>query len=199
MKHEIWRRVAHHTNRELDDAQLGLLDAYSSWLTTEALRAGGIGPTEVDRVDNRHIGDSLTFADLLPDSPEIVWDLGSGVGLPGVPLAILLPRTQFRLVDRSGRRIDLLRRAIRVLDLGNVEIHQADIADLRGLDLAVSRATSPPEEMMRMAERWLNPGGMVIQGGSWLEKPVHTGWETHEIPDTVLDYPVWLLIMRADD
>ncbi len=196
MKHEIWRRVAHYTGRELGDAQLKVLDAYSTWLTTEASRAGGIGPTEANRVGERHIGDSLTFAYLLPDSHETVWDLGSGVGLPGVPLAILLPETQFRLVDRSGKRIDLLRRAIRVLDLQNVAIQQADIADLHGLDLAVSRAASPPEEMARLAAKWLNPGGIVIQGGSWREKPCHTGWETHEIPDTVLDYPVWLLIMR---
>lgn len=170
---------------------------FGVWLGSEALAAGGIGPAEVDRIDRRHLGDSLLLASELDLETEQVWDLGSGVGLPGIPLAICMPETQFVLVDRSGRRVDLMHRAIRVLDLGNCEVRQADITTLNIETTAiVSRASRPPAELRDVVGRSLGPDGVAVVAGSWKTRPEEPGWRTVEIPRDVLDHTVWLLIMR---
>jgi 16S rRNA (guanine527-N7)-methyltransferase len=148
-------------------------------------------------LEQRHLADSLLFLVGL-DQPEEVWDLGTGLGLPGVPLAIAMPDTRFVLVDRSVRRIELLRRVIRILDLENCETLPIQIDDLEGpLPNIVARASLSPSRMLSTARRLLEPGGRAAVGGSWLNCPRHPGWETIEIPPYVLDHTVWLLIMRG--
>ena len=189
--------MARYLGIDLDPTQLDRLGVFAKWLVEEAIPAGGLGPVEIDRIERRHIADSLLFAAEIPSSTELVWDLGSGVGLPGIPLAIILPETKFLLIDRSGRRIDLIRRAVRILDLRNCQITQGEIEGLRGVTpVIVSRASLPPTALARVAVEHLQPDGVVIAGGSWVAPPHHAGWETKEIPGEVLDQPVWLLIMR---
>ena len=124
VKHELWQRVTSTGGRRLNPNQIERLARFQEWLVTEAVPAGGLGPNEVDRVARRHVADSLLFASVLEGSPEHIRDLGSGVGLPGIPLAILLPESRVELVDRSGRRTDLIKRAVRVLGLPNVDVIQ---------------------------------------------------------------------------
>lgn len=172
------------------------MNAFADWLAAEAGPAGAIGPNEVSRIDLRHLADSVLFATEMAH-PESLWDLGTGVGLPGVPLAVLMPETQCLLVDRSRRRIDLLTRVIRILGLENCQPIQGDIADLSGMtDTIVARASLSPDQLYPVARRHLNEGGLAVVGGSWNSPPTHANWETKEIPVSVLDQPVWLLMMR---
>lgn len=172
---------------------------YARWLATEGRQAGGIGPAETERIDRRHLGDSLLFASQLPQNPSLIWDLGSGVGLPGIPLAICLPESEFVLIDRSGRRCDLMRRALRILRLPNCQVEQADVTDSTGTtDAIVSRASLSPDELRDMASKHLNPGGVATVAGSWQARPEFPGWTTVEIPPHALDQPIWLLIMRRE-
>jgi 16S rRNA (guanine527-N7)-methyltransferase len=175
---------------------MSALERFRQWLVTEAAAAGAIGPREADRVDDRHIGDSLVMARGIGDVDE-VWDIGSGAGLPGVPLAIGLPGKRFVLLDKSGRRVDLLRRVSRILNLENVVVKQGEIEHLSGPVAAiVSRATLPPERARHEFHRLLAPGGVAVVGGSWSRRPDHVGWESIEVDRTVLDREVWLLIMH---
>jgi 16S rRNA (guanine527-N7)-methyltransferase len=188
--------VARHVGLELQESQIDQMRAYRDWLAAEATKAGGIGPGEVDRLESRHLADSLLFASQF-QTPEEVWDLGSGVGLPGIPLAIAFPATRFRLIDRAGRRVDLARRAIRVLELENCLAEQREIEDLDGqVGVIVSRAALPPHRMAEVADRLLKPGGTAVVAGSWRERPEQPGWTTVEIPPDWLDRAIWLLIMR---
>lgn len=197
MKQADWAAIAEYAGFGLTTAQIELLAIYRDWLQEEAIPAGGLGRAETSRLDDRHIADSLLFGVPFPDAPHEMADLGSGVGLPGIPLAIMLPDTKLTLIDRSGKRADLARRAVRVLDLSNVEVVQRDIASLdTGFATLVSRATLPPEELASHAKRLLVPGGMAVAGGSWIKSPRIDGWETREIPVEMLDRTVWLLIMR---
>jgi 16S rRNA G527 N7-methylase RsmG len=194
---ELWLRSAEFSGLRPDEGQISQMDRYGNWLVTEGRDAGGLGPAETDRVDRRHLADSLLFASQLGPTPDVVWDLGSGVGLPGIPLAICMPATEFKLIDRSGRRCDLMRRALRVLDLRNCEVWQSDVSDLEGECAAiVSRATLPPVELTGVVKRHLGPGGVAVVGGSWEKPPEIPGWMTEEIPASVLDQTIWLLIMR---
>lgn len=194
-----WKRAASYAQLELQKSQCDLLERYGEWLATEGHRSGGIGPSELDRIDRRHLADSLLFAIALPIDCKEAWDLGSGAGLPGIPLAITHSETRFTLIDRSSRRIDLLRRAIRVLDLDNCQAVQGDIEDLKGpVETTVSRACMPAEQLGGVVRGLLSPGGVAVTGGSWRERPEVRGWEVVEIPEDVLDQTVWLLIMRRE-
>lgn len=172
------------------------LDRYRDWLEHEAVPAGGIGPGEVDRLTHRHLADSLVFAGVWESSARPVCDVGSGVGLPGIPLAIAHPHREFLLVDRAGRRVTMARRAIRVLGLDNVTVRQADVEDspLGGWTV-VSRASLVPERLRAMVMDRDDPPAELLVGGSHVTAPVVPGFETVEIPPEILDRPVWILRM----
>jgi 16S rRNA G527 N7-methylase RsmG len=188
--------------RDLSPAQSDILLVYREWLDEEAIPAGALGPAERDRLDDRHIADSLLFLHGWDhdEDPESIWDLGSGAGLPGIPLAVLLPDTQVTLVDRSSRRSELMRRAVRILGLDNVEVEETEIEDLNGTTaMIVSRATLGPLRLDRVVRGHLDWNGMAVVGGSWVSPPteVPPGWEIKEILPDSLDRTVWLLIMRG--
>lgn len=190
--------AARFAGLELNGEQLARLADFARWLRSEAVVAGGIGPDELGRIEKRHLADSLLFASAFPHDCTEVFDLGSGVGLPGIPLAIALPDSEVTLVDRSGRRVDLARRAIRILGLANCEAVRADLDSFaRKAPVIVSRASLTPERLRPLVEGLLAPGGIAVVAGSWRERPDSPGWETREIPPDVLDQPVWLLIMRG--
>lgn len=190
------RAAAQYAGLELSSSQMTLLRSYGKWLANEGRGGGGIGPAESTRIERRHLADSILFASVL-GSPATTWDLGTGVGLPGVPLAIMMPATRFVLIDRSGRRIDLLRRVVRILDLDNCEVVQGEIRSLEGeAETIVARASLPPRDLHEVATELLQPGGRAVVAGSWRQRPNIMGWETVEIPEYVLDQTVWLLIMR---
>jgi 16S rRNA (guanine527-N7)-methyltransferase len=194
VKHVI--EAARYAGLHLDREQICQLERYRDWLADEAVAAGGIGPEEVGRLETRHLADSVLFASQFGITDE-VWDLGCGVGLPGIPLAIVLPAARFRLIDRAGRRIDLARRAIRILGLENCRAELHDIEHLKGeVGVIVSRAALPPAQMAAVARRHLAPGGVAVVAGSWRDRPQQPGWETIEIPLDSLDRTIWLLIMR---
>lgn len=199
MKPSLWERIGVYLDRAISPGQEAALRNYRNWLREEAIPAGGLGPDERGRLETRHVADSLLFYSGWPRSepPARLWDLGSGVGLPGIPLAVLLPETEVTLVDRSGRRVDLARRAVRVLDLGNVTVKRGDIENLEGkAPMLVSRASISPDRLQPLMKRHVEPGGVAVVGGSWVGPPETLGWEVQEIPPDLLDRTVWLLIMR---
>lgn len=172
----------------------GLLRTFHSWLATEAIAAGGIGPAEADRLWNRHIADSLTFMAGL-SNPMAVVDVGSGVGLPGIPLAIALPEVSFTLLDRSERRCDLASRAVRILSLRNVEVIQADVGELTlPHDAAVSRGVAAPTGFAVTLQKLLPNGTLAVLGGSYgaTEPPAVGAFEVIRVPQHVLGEASWL-------
>ena len=96
-------------------------------------------------------------------------DIGSGAGLPGIPLAICMPHAEFTLVERMGRRAGFLRNAIAVLSLSNVIVEEKDLFELachlpetKRFDLAVFRAFKPLEPaLLKGIFRLLKPGGTI--------------------------------------
>jgi 16S rRNA (guanine527-N7)-methyltransferase len=176
-------------------AVLELLTIFHSWLATEAMAAGGIGPAEAGRLWSRHIADSLTFLAGL-GHPKAVVDIGSGVGLPGIPLAIALPEVDFSLLDRSERRCDLADRAVRILELENVEVVRADYRRVTlPHDTAVSRAVTAPADLVRELRKLLPGGTSAVLGGSFgaSEPPQTSDLEILRVPPEVLGEAAWLV------
>lgn len=98
------------------------------------------GVTDVAEAWRRHIFDSLTLLGLLGELPDgsAIADVGSGGGLPGIPLAICLPRMEFTLIEATGKKAEFLQIVNRELGLKNVEIVN-DRAETLGHDRAKHR------------------------------------------------------------
>lgn len=205
------RRASSWAGLELNDEQLGSLSSYADWLVTEAIPAGGLGPGEGEKLWPRHLADSIVFASAWRSTPfEELLDVGSGVGLPGIPLAISFPACQVTLLDRGGRRVRLLRRVVRLLALENVSIAQGEamaVADSwSGLTF---RGSIPSREAIGLSSRLLAPGGTSVVALSRVARPDRAGdlellaatfglsGKVVEIPPEALDGGAWLLIMRA--
>ena len=193
---DLWLEIADASGFPVPDDLSGKLARYRNWLAAEAIPAGGIGPGEVSRLDTRHIADSLLFA-VAMEPTDLVLDVGTGVGLPGIPLACLMPETRFVLLDRAARRVGLVGRAARVLGLANVEVVLSDVRDWKqSVPSLVSRATIPPQEFQPHLKSLVLPGGIAVLGGSWSESPEVSGYEVKEIGSAFLDRSVWILMMR---
>ena len=200
-------RAATWAGIPLSDGQRGALAEYGEWLATEGVESGGLGPLEAPRIVDRHLADSLVFAGVWGDTPDQVLDVGAGVGLPGIPLAIAHPNTEFVLLDRSERRCVLARRATRVLGLQNVAVEQRDVETESSMWPAiVFRASLPPEAAMRVAARLLaNDGCAVIAlsraGEPEILPPTPPNCATDLVSTApgVLDSPAWLLRMRRTE
>jgi 16S rRNA (guanine527-N7)-methyltransferase len=106
---------------------LARLTALRDWLRREAIPAGGLGPREGKLVETRHLADSVLFAVPFDRAPAECWDLGSGVGLPGLVLAVVWPETSMVLIDRSRKRCDLAKRAARVIEV-EVDVDRLEVA-----------------------------------------------------------------------
>jgi len=205
------RRAGRWAGWTLTAPQMALLERYASWLRDEAIRAGGLGPREGERLWSRHLADSLLFASAWRGrGPDELLDVGSGVGLPGIPLAILWPETKVTLLDRGGRRVRLLYRVVGVLGLRNVQIAQGDaLAVADEWEAIVARGALRAPEFVGLSARLLSPGGTAVLGLSRREQPPERtrdlvgiaealGLEPElvGVPPEILDAPAWLLIMR---
>jgi 16S rRNA (guanine527-N7)-methyltransferase len=136
-------------------------------LRSRGVLPGDRGPVDEGPVDDRHADpgrvDGAPGAPGAPAAPSIA-DLGSGAGLPGIPLAIALPNAQLTLVERSGRRAGFLRSTAAVLGLRNVEVQERRLEEVSGelFDLVVFRAlTTFDASLARAARRLTRDGGVL--------------------------------------
>ncbi len=202
------RRVVRWLGRSLDDRQAQTLERYQEWLATEGIGIGGIGPSERNRLWSRHLADSLAFAVGVRGGASIA-DVGSGVGLPGLPLAVALPDCSVTLIERSGRRADALRRIAVVLDCPVTVVH-ADVRNHRTTyDRVVSRATFPPEDAAQTLVDLVAPDGDMVLGlghhpdderlRTWAATPLPRGWVATviSVPADILDSAPALLRIAA--
>ncbi|WP_213993543.1 16S rRNA (guanine(527)-N(7))-methyltransferase RsmG [Sodalis sp. dw_96] len=107
----------------------------------------------------RHIMDSIVVNDHLQGQSFI--DVGTGAGLPGIPLAIVRPTSRFTLLDSLGKRIRFLRQVRHELQLDNIETVQSRVEDyvpLAPYDGIISRAFASVNDMLSWCEHLAAPG-----------------------------------------
>lgn len=129
---------------EPDAEKVTLLERYIEELELWNPRYGLVN-AEGDDLIIRHILDSLAGVKTMQGlAPSVVADIGSGAGLPGIPLAIMLPHIRFHLVERSGKRTGFLRNIILTLGLNNVSVIEETMEKLTDrYELVTFRGFSP--------------------------------------------------------
>jgi 16S rRNA (guanine527-N7)-methyltransferase len=158
-------------------SQLDRAERYAQILAGAAVERGLLGPREVDRLWDRHILNSVAIAELL-QSDEGIADIGSGAGLPGIPLALARPDLRLTLIEPLLRRSEFLREVVD--DLG------VDITIVRGraedrsiqrqvgeMDAVVSRAVASLDKLTKWSMPLLRlDGRMVAMKGERAEEEI---------------------------
>lgn len=146
--------------------RLEVAQRYAELLATAGVERGLLGPREVDRLWDRHLLNSAAIGELL-DRGERVVDIGSGAGLPGIPLAIARPDLTIALLEPMLRRSEFLKEAVAELGL-TVEVvrgraEESWVRDQVGAsDAAVSRAVAALDKLTKWSMPLLRPGGRMI-------------------------------------
>ncbi|HEY5846163.1 MAG TPA: 16S rRNA (guanine(527)-N(7))-methyltransferase RsmG [Microlunatus sp.] len=140
-----------------------LFQPYVDILLDRGVIAGVIGPREADRIWDRHILNSLALADLIPIGASVV-DVGSGAGLPGIPLAIARPDLSVTLLEPLLRRTTFLEPVVRELGLGaRVRVVRARAEDHhQQYDVVTARALAPLDRLIRWCRPLLKDGGTLL-------------------------------------
>ena len=143
-------------------ARLGLARDYAIMLATVGVERGLIGPREAPRLWSRHLLNSAVIATWLPEGAEVI-DLGSGAGLPGIPLALARPDLRLTLVEPMARRASFLDEAVSALAL-DVVVRRARGEELAAgsADAVVARAVAPLERLIPLALPLLRKNGRLI-------------------------------------
>jgi 16S rRNA (guanine527-N7)-methyltransferase len=147
----------------LPERQIGALAQFLQLLTRWNRVYNLTGVRESSQLVERHIVESLALKPLLQG--RRIADVGTGAGLPGVPLAITEPERQFTLIDSRLKRVRFLRHAVAELGLGNVEIVHSRAEHLRPdlpFDTVLARAVAPPAELLAICRPLTAPGSILL-------------------------------------
>jgi 16S rRNA (guanine527-N7)-methyltransferase len=163
VKHEAWGPLAELLGVDIPPERAAALDEYQGLLVDRAIPMGMVSEGDRDRLRERHLVDSLRAAPLLGDPAGDVVDLGSGAGLPGIPLSIVLPDLSFRLVEVRHRRAAFLELVVEALGIRNATVVQGPIERLAPpSDVCLSRALADPIRAWGLAEPLLSPHGRLL-------------------------------------
>lgn len=157
-----------------------------------------ISRKDIENLAVRHFLHSFAIAkliDFLPGSK--VMDVGTGGGFPGIPLAILFPKTHFHLVDSRSKKITVVQEIVQLCSLKNVQSTAQRAEELRGqYDFIVSRAVAPMDKFVpwvkkKVAPRSKHPlkNGIIYLRGGDVDAEMHDlklhriKWKTFPISD----------------
>jgi 16S rRNA (guanine527-N7)-methyltransferase len=143
---------------------IGLVQAraYAQLLIRDGDILGLLGPREMPKLWSRHILNSAVVAELVHRG-ETVADVGSGAGLPGIPMAIAQPNSHFTLIEPMERRSDWLLETVEALGLTNVSIKRARAEEVGDVfDVVTARAVSALPKLLRLCVPLTRDGGRIL-------------------------------------
>lgn len=139
-----------------------LARAYAAALVRDGDTLGLLGPREMPRLWSRHILNSAVVAELVQPG-DSVCDIGSGAGLPGIPMALVQPEANFTLIEPMERRSEWLLDLIEELGLENVRVFRARAEEVGDVfDVATARALSALPKLLRLAVPLVRHGGEIL-------------------------------------
>jgi 16S rRNA (guanine527-N7)-methyltransferase len=143
-----------------------IAERYAELLASAGVERGLLGPREVGRLWDRHLLNSAAIGELLDPADRVV-DIGSGAGLPGIPLAIARPDVQVVLLEPLLRRSEFLNEVVAELGLA-VEVVRGRAEEpwvrerYGGRDAAVSRAVAALDKLTKWSMPLLRPDGRMV-------------------------------------
>lgn len=148
--------------KEVFGDRLELARGYAEALVRDSDLLGLLGPREMPRLWTRHILNSAVVAELVAPGKSVC-DIGSGAGLPGIPMAIALPDTQFTLIEPMERRSEWLISVAAELGLENVRVIRARAEEVgEAFDIATARAVSALPKLLRLCVPLVHHGGEIL-------------------------------------
>ncbi|SDY23211.1 16S rRNA m(7)G-527 methyltransferase [Modestobacter sp. DSM 44400] len=140
--------------------------AYVTMLAGDGVVRGLIGPREVPRLWERHVLNSAALAEAVPAGARVV-DVGSGAGLPGIPLALARPDLTMTLVEPMARRVEFLSDVVTSLHApwavvrGRAE-ERSVVRAVGPVDVVTARAVAPLPRLVGWCRGLLRPGAQLI-------------------------------------
>jgi 16S rRNA (guanine527-N7)-methyltransferase len=156
--------VSRETAARVFGAELPRAEAYAELLASDGVTRGLLGPREADKLWSRHLVNSAVVAEACPATGLVV-DVGSGAGLPGIPMALARPGLTLRLVEPLLRRVTFLTEVVDRLGLTNVEVVRGRVEDLHGAWTAptvTARAVAPLDRLVGWCLPLVAPGGSLL-------------------------------------
>jgi 16S rRNA (guanine527-N7)-methyltransferase len=178
------RRIGSAQARELEKFY-GLL---AKWNRRINLTALDLAPLPAAETLDRLFIEPLIASELVPTSPLVAVDLGSGSGSPALPLKIFRPAARLTLVETRGRKAAFLREAVRALGFRDVDVEQTRFQSLPAslsseFDIAVVRGLRLDDELLGTVVELLRPSGRLITFGAPQDLPGFAPDDSRPLPD----------------
>lgn len=146
--------------------RLPLVLRYAELLRDTGVSHGLIGPREGERLWERHLLNCAVLAELVEPNARVL-DIGSGAGLPGIPLALARPDLEIVLLEPMARRVSWLEHTVEELGLPTIVARgRAEDAGTRktwrGADVVTARAVAPLHRLAGWTLPYLRPGGRLL-------------------------------------
>lgn len=138
-----------------------------------------ISRKDIDNLYEHHVLHSLAIAKAIRFRPGTqILDFGTGGGFPGIPLAIMFPECQFKLIDGTGKKIKVATEVANAIGLKNVNAEHLRGEDEKGkYDFIVSRAVMPLPDLMKIVKKNIGkkqqnalPNGVIVLKGGDLQE-----------------------------
>ena len=143
--------------------QIDQARSFAQTLAGDSDELGLLGPRELDKLWSRHILNSAVVEELVRPGDKVA-DVGSGAGLPGIPMAIARPGAEFVLIEPMERRSNWMLEVVEHLGLKNVRVLRSRAEDVteQDFDIVTARAVAALDKLLKMCVPLLKPGGALI-------------------------------------
>ena len=143
------------------------LELYTLSLSRWSRRLNLVSKRDLSIIATKHLRQALLMAPIVASLPRrVVLDLGSGSGLPAIPIKIALPDSYFILVESRRKRAHFLKEVIRSLELNRIEVINDRIENWEGreggVDLVTARAVAAPDKLLDLVQTHLSPHGWIL-------------------------------------
>ena len=159
---EIGELLLPYSGQRLSSEALGLFQSYLALIMKWNSKFNLTAIRDPEQIVTRHFGEGVFAAQFVPEGARTLMDLGSGVGIPGIPLQIVHPALAVTLVEAQQKKAAFLQEAVRQLGLSSsVRAERAEQIPAK-FDVVALRAVEKMDEMLPVAARHVTDRGSLL-------------------------------------